>query len=432
MQNKLYGITHDVATGEPVIKVPRTCKVSIGTPKGKDIHAEFQAGHEKPWVLTVGKYDGGKRTGETASRYVNQAEAKKGYRELVKTAPERQYPGKLDHFTFRRIGPDGLLEPDWPAIEAHGLRPRILDIIFTDDSPMDALYEMWGAGTLKCKGDGINAERVLEMAATPEEKKLAEQSKAAGLRRFPIVNGCKCRGCLYAIEKEGTRGRIEPPECKPHARLAFQLIHSINLGGKAEFDTTSYRSISQLFSSMSELLRVTAGGRGPGFLAGIPLQLVLRPYSGKHNGQPYKAYGVHLEFRAESFVGLRQKLLSYGSEFRAGLEAPQKAIEAADDTLTPGEIEIDAEEAAALEAEFYTDGEGFTDDQKPTETQQAETSTAKATSELKEKLARKKKAAPAAPAASPDPLADAIVASIPEKKQTEPVVVAEQQPKEFF
>jgi hypothetical protein len=395
MQNKLFGITHDVVTGDPVIRVPRTCKVSIGMPKGKDIHAEYQKGHAEPWVLTVGKYDGNKRVSEGSRRFVTQADVRKAYRDVLPTVPERQFPAKLPYFTFRRIGPDGELEPDWGAIEAHGLRPHILDIIFTDDSPLEAFYEMWGTGKRKCYGDGINALRVLEMAASAEEKQLAEAHKAAGDRYFPIVGGCKCRGCQYAVAKQ-TQRRLEPPECKPHARLAFQLVNSINLGGKAEFNTTSYRSISQLFSSMSELLKVTGGGKqDAGFLAGIPLQLVLRPYTVTHEGKSSRAWGVHLEFRADSFVGLRQKLLSYGAEFHAAL-TEQKTLPAP--TLEPGEEEMDPQEAAALVAEFYTNDEEETpegdedfggEEQKPTESAQAASATAEKTSALKEKISKR-------------------------------------------
>jgi hypothetical protein len=370
-------------------------------PKGKDIHAEYQKGVEQPWVLTIGKYEGGKRVSEGSRRFVTQTDVRKAYRDVLPTVPERQFPAKLPYFTFRRIGPDGELEPDWTAIEAHGLRPHILDIIFTDDSPLEAFYEMWGTGKRKCYGDGINALRLLEMAATAEEKALAEAGKAAGDRYFPIVGGCKCRGCQYAVAKQ-TQRRLEPPECKPHARLAFQLVNSINLGGKAEFNTTSYRSISQLFSSMNELLKVTGGGQqGAGFLAGIPLQLVLRPYTVTHEGKSSRAWGVHLEFRADSFVGLRQKLLSYGAEFHAAL-SEQKTLPPAP-TLEPGEEEMDPQEAAALEAEFYTNEETQEEPheedfggevQKPTESAQAASATTAKTSALKDRISKAKKERP--------------------------------------
>lgn len=410
LHNVLYSVTHEL-DGTPIIRVPRTCKVSIGIPAGKDIHVVFNPHETGDWLVTVAKQN---------TRFKTMEEARKFYRQSMETAPEIKYPRKLDYYTFRRIGPEGTLEPDWQALAKNGSVPRILDIMFTDDAPLETAYEMWGAGRRKCFGDGLNARRVFELA-TPEQTPLVEAAKAAGERYFPIVDGCKLKGCPYA--KPDAKGVIP---CKPHGRLSFQLIHNPSLGGKAEFNTTGYRSITQLFSSLRELLRITGGGdEHRGFVAGIPLQLVLKPYMVTHNGKLQKQYGVSLEFRAESFEGLRKKLLEYGAEFHAALGEPSKLLSAPD--LAEGEIEMPAEEAAALEAEFFAeqaepeeDFEGETE--KPaTESDKAETATAKAAEGLKEKMRKTRKPAVEAVTATPAPAsASVLTPTIPPPAPAEP------------
>lgn len=394
----LYGLTH-TPDGEQIVRLPRTVKVSIGIPGGKDLHVYKKGGK---WVVVENK---------VAKTFDTGREAKAHYDQRASAAPERNFPAKLSYFTFRRTGPDGGLEPDWRAIDAHGDLPTVIDIVFTDRQPLEAAYEMWGGGRRKCWGDGHNALRALDLAGTPEEKALAKQAEANGERYFPIVDGCKLHGCPYAKSPDGKK----PAPCKPHARLSFQLVSNLQLGGKAEFNTTSYRSISQLYSSLEELTRLVGGITGTDSLAGIPLQFCVRPYTTQHNNKPVKAWGVTLEFRAEALAGLRKKLIGFAQEMNAQLNTaplpPSRQVAASADPIEPT-----PEEAEALEAEFYPsvednpafgDDEDFSDGQPSTPSQQAGQATEAKMGALREKLSEAAKTAaaaqPPAEAAPPPP-----------------------------
>jgi len=306
----MYGVTHQ-PTGEPIVVEPKATKVGIGLPKGKAIHAWMD--QKRRWCVLVGK---------DVSRFEARNEAMTFYRQAKISGPDRQYPSKVNYFLFHRISADGSFEPDWDAIEAHGPIPTEISIVFTSDDPLDAGYQYWTATERQCMGDGLNADRILSLAATDAEQKLAAAAAQKGERTFRIENGCWLRGCRFA--KPTMRdGKEFPAPCRARARLVFQLLASPRLGGTAYFDTTGLRSISQLFSCL-QIFRTLSGRGDParGFVAGIPLLLVLRPYRTSHNGQASTQYGVSLEFRAESAVDLKRKLIEAGRQFQAEFSDP--------------------------------------------------------------------------------------------------------------
>lgn len=328
---KMYGLTH-TPDGKPIVREPRTIKVGIGLLKGKEIHVYMDL--SRKWVVQVGK---------EVKRFDSKLEARKHYRASKPNAPERRYPSRLPYFTFSHMGPDGYFEPDWEIIEAHGPIPTELDVVFVRDDPFQYSYQLWTATEKKCDGDGINAMRIISMANSAAERKLAEQAAQEGERAFPIVNGCWTRGCPYA-QPQGDK----PSPCRPHGRLRFQLLNSPVLGGTAEFLTSGFRSIQQIFSCL-EIFRSVSGGGNPdvGYVAGIPLKMVLRPYRTSHNGKATTQYGVSLELRADSAVGLKRKLIQAGQEFRS-IAPESKAIAAAIEAQAP---EL-PDAAAAMAAEF--------------------------------------------------------------------------------
>lgn len=398
LPNVLYGVTHDEQLN-PVVRTPRTVKVGIGRPAGKDISVYINL--DGKWVVRSGKADG--------ILLATKIEAQRKYREMLKSAPDAAYPTKLAYFTFTKLGSSGLFEPDWEAIEKHGPIPTEIDVIFTDDQPLDAAYQMWSANGLQCHGDGINAWRLNALAKTPQEKALAEAAKAAGQKYFLISEGCYQRGCLFA--KQGLS--------KPHARLSFQLVASPRLGGKACFDTTSFRSIANLFSCLQEFRMITGQGNPDrGFVAGIPLKLVLRPHKVHPEGKPPStAYGVSLEFRAEDVYSMMQRLIESGLNFkRSMMVAPPPVaqiagpveqvgtIDGVDVTFTDDAAEDDIP-ASAMASEFYPESAPDEPVEEPSVNQESSTvaaKTAEKTEELKGKLAEQKarKAAKADPVAS--------------------------------
>jgi hypothetical protein len=329
LSNKLYGVTH-TPDGQPILRDVKNCKVGIGLPKGRDIHVCITP--DGNWKVKIGK---------DAKEFKSKDEARIFYRQARPNAPERKFPVKIAYFTFGKMGVEGNYEPDFDAIEKHGPLPTEVPIIFTSDEPFKARYQMWGSAELKCEGDGINARRIGSMAQTAEEKKAMEAALAAGSKYFELERRCFLYNCPYSKTPDPNK----PPACKQHGRLLFQLISSPVLGGSAVFDTTGYRSIRQLFSCIETFKGFTGG-----YVAGIPLVMVLRPYKVTHNGQGGTQYGVSLEFRANTAGELKRSLLMAANDFRISGQSQTLSLPAVGPT--GDSAEPPEENAAAMNAEF--------------------------------------------------------------------------------
>jgi len=351
----MYGLTHDM-DGNAIVRVPKVVKVQIGQPKGPDV-AVYIAADDNWRVLYNGKL--------RAYAGKDRAQAEAAYRDCIASATEgtppkllgtkapkceqRRFPSKLPYFTFSKQNGDGTYEPDWDAIEAHGHCPTEIEIVFVDNAPFQAQYQMWSASELLCTGDGLTAERNAVKLPGGHEA-AAQAALKAHQKMFPIVNGCHACGCAYAQPGE-KNGKPTAPACKPHGRLQFQLVSSLRLGGTAQFDTTSFRSVSQIFSCLQQFLAFTGNGdANRGWLAGIPLLMCLRKF--KHSQG--NAYAVSLEFRAESVTALRTKIIEAGSSFRAAIDmvppAPAAAVPPARQITAGGQVE-----AREMTSEFYDD-----------------------------------------------------------------------------
>lgn len=333
--HKLFGVTHDPVTGEPKVVEPRTTKLSIGLPKGKALHVYIDA--EGRWVIQSG-------FGRDISRdrLDSKEAAQRKYRELYKSAPERKYPERLPYFTFTKVAPTGDMEPDWDVISDHGPMPTEIDVVFLRDDPFAAAYQMWTAAEKKCFGDGKCALRVLPMAETDDEKRLADEARAQGEKYFPVAK-CWLGGCKYS-KQSGDR----PSPCRPMGRLVFQLYRSPRLGGSVTFGTSGYRSINQLFSTI-EIIKQATGG----YISGIKLKMVLRPYRVLHNGKLATQYAVSLEYRASDAVSLKRNSRQDAVQYQMAGAEPIRQLEAGSTpTSSP---EIPDLPAAAIDAEFVSD-----------------------------------------------------------------------------
>jgi len=347
--SRLYGITHQI-DGSPIVREAKLVKVGIGMPKGKSAMVWTESRDGKlAWCVSAG-YEKGKTT---VTRFASRGEAERHYDATAPKSPECPYPRKISWFTFTRPTADGSFEPDFDAIEAHGPMPSEIDIVFMADDPFAGEYQMWSASELKCHGNGIDAMRVLGLAATDEEKALAAEMKAAGQKMFPIIDGCWTRGCPYQ-KPEVRNGKECPSPCKPSGDLRFQLVRNLRVGGTCYFHTTGYRSISQIFSSLYRIKTLTGG-----LLVGIPLVMVLRPYKTNHNGQAATQYGVSLEFRADTIEALRKNMIEQALSFRRAIAAPPAMLPAgSEDMIEDGDEEQpEAVRAAAMAAEFYPEVE---------------------------------------------------------------------------
>lgn len=345
----LYGLTHDLE-GQPVVRESRTVKVGIGLAKGKALHV---------WIDAQGRWC--VQSGEEIKRVETLAEAKKEYLAAKKVAPERKYPQRLPYFTFTRVTSDGIFEPDFDAIEQYGSLPTEIDIVFLKDEPFDYSYQMWSASAKQCDGDGINAMRIVSLPAGREQQRAADEAIARGEKYFPISDECRMDGCRYS-KPDGDKA----PACKPHGRLVFQLVRSPRLGGTAYFDTTGFRSVSQIFSSLHIFRELTGqGDPDQGFVSGIPFKMCLRPYKVNFNGRPGTQYGVSLEYRADNAMALKRDLIAQGVDYRLAAVSSLRMLSAAPAVDITDAIEIveevdrSAEEPeenpAAITAEFYSD-----------------------------------------------------------------------------
>lgn len=388
----LVGITH-TPDGGAIIRQPRVLKVGIGLPKGKAcnvwIHRDGQ------WAIRVG-HDKDAKT----HTFKTMAEARAAFDGLFDKAPVCPYPRKTPYFTFTQsTGEDGAFFPAWEAIEAHGPAPAVIPIVFTSDNPYGGPgtgYRMYSATELKCKGDGVNALRVLSLAESEEEKALAAEAKAAGDKYFSIVDGCWTRGCKYAKPIIDARGN-EKRQCTPHMDLVFQAVKSVRLGNTAYYHTTGVASISNIFSSLNDIQAISNGR-----LVGIPMLLTVKKFNTNHNGKAGNAYMVLVEPTQEAATKLIADLMKrpFGTK---QLESGSALIEG-DITL---ETDDDEEEsplgAEAIHAEFVDEGEP---EPAPTVASKTEDKTAELTERLRKKAeeAKVEQAPPtAAPAPSPAP-----------------------------
>jgi hypothetical protein len=340
-KNVLFGVTHTLE-GQAVVRVPRAVKIGIGVPAGKDV--EVYIDFDGSWVV---------RSGEKRGRYENRATAERDWSKAVASAPECKYPKKLDYFTFTRPGSIDY-DPDFDAIEHHGPKPREIDVVFIENDPLQQSFQIWSKSELRCEGDGVNAMRSFAFAQTtlPDGKKRVEEAKDDGLDRVPIINGCYACGCPIGTKKE----------CKPTTLLNFQLMSAPRLGSTAYFHSTSFRTAANLFSNLHQF-RVMSGSGDPerGFVAGIPLKMVLRPHKvTPKEGTVGTAYNVALEFRAESANLLRQKLVQSGLEYARLQEAPKQIAAPAAPKPEPVET-VPVEEPKGTAATHDDDGEDFQD-----------------------------------------------------------------------
>lgn len=417
-KTKMYGLLHDVSTGAAISRQVRILKVGIGVPVGKDIHVWVEAGDpDDVWCVET---NNASKTTKKIERFKGEDARDKAFVYYVKMRKEvgaRTFPRKLSYFTYLRMAGDGTFAHDFDAIDEHGPQPTECDILFVKNDPLDAAFQWWTAAELKCEGDGINARRRNSLAKGERELELVQISSAANEKFFPIDEGCYAKGCLYP--------RGEQPVCKPHARLNFQLVNSPRFGGTCTFDTTGFRSTSQLFSCIQEIKTITGRGNPEqGTVTGIPLKFVLRPYRTSHGGKPATQYGVSLEFRASNPVELARLLHEHAANYQEALKhgEPLQLTAGADATGeviedgAPGQPTVDEEsatlEASALHSEFYGEFSGHPDEgdgeppddeppiQKPQRKSESAKAKAAAGTDKKERKPRTRKAsAKDAPAA---------------------------------
>jgi hypothetical protein len=374
----VYGVTHSADTGALDVRVPRATKVVIGKPKDSGLHVFLAPSADKTRIVAVLEIGRQNRLEQRLFGLEDEQikMLKRDYASLLtdETVVKRKSPAKLPYFSFMKEGGDGSYIHDIDCIIKHGVRPKEVEIIITDDEPLKAQYEFWTASKLNCFGNGRDGFRSVNFTPTKADEVAAEAAKKIGKKWFPIMDGCFTTGCPFASPVIKTKnGRTsEYKQCGLHGSLAFQMVNDIRLGAKAEFTTTGGKSVRQLLASLVELASFTGQGKPEnGTVRGVPLILTVNQFKTNHNGQAGTAFAVRLEFRADSVGAIRDKLQDASRTFGGMLPTPAaKLAEPAPKQIAAGaevaQIAAAAEEEQATEVEVidaaYEESEPADDD----------------------------------------------------------------------
>lgn len=386
----LKGITHQI-DGTPIIKEIKTLKISIGVPRGRAVYVYIK---DKRWMIRVGKFTADKLSMVTVNGsdgqpgFATRAEVQSWFASNKESIAISNRPQKIPFFTFtKRIirevkgKPEESFDPDFDAIEAHGEMPREIDIVFMAENPLFQQYQAWSATELKCSGDGVDAQRLIQLGNKDWPGWV--EADAAKKKTFPVTE-CWVSG-LCPIAEKG--------ECKPTSVLTFQLANDIRVGATSYFTTTSIRSAVQLASSLASI-RALAERVGAG-ISNTPLKLVLAPFRTNHDNKPATQYGVSLELRSQDVQKLRQLLAE--SAWKPG----SRLLAAGEPAEMPSEITPEA-----MVAEF-TDEPQFEDDAPIEKSEPMAEKTQEKTSALAEKIKGKQASAATAQPVAADPAAPA-------------------------
>ena len=119
-------------------------------------------------------------------------------------------------------------------------------------------------------------------------------------------------------------------------------------GGVYVFRTTSKISLEQLYGTLQHIRGLTGG-----FLAGVPLRLVMRGVEVHPDGKATTVYVVHCELRGADLNAVQQQALQMAQmRIRNGRELAEVGKQYRALLSAPGENE-DPEEQVEVEAEFY-------------------------------------------------------------------------------
>ena len=261
-------------------------------------------------------------TGESLQRLAVTTKVAIG--EVVKTATGTR-PNKLDHFIFLRKGVKLEWEPDPELSKQFGTECREFWIILLNDEIENVFrteFAWWNATEKRCWGDGRNATR----------------------RTKEVPDGEAWTPCGKTCPD------LEENLCKPSGDLYFVLADHPKLGSVCRIHTTSYRSVSQIYSALEQIRTVT-GGR----LAGIRCKLVVRPekatyFDKKKDAKvPTTIYALNLELGAADM----QKLIGEMTQHAKLFEQTRKLLGNGRKVEFVVDEEAEEERAPDVAREFY-------------------------------------------------------------------------------
>jgi len=255
----------------------------------------------------------------------------KGKEVKTKKGATFRLPKKIDYFrvvTRRKDDTDNWILDD-RVHDKVGPEPTELDVRLLFDAP-DENFQFFlaaytGPGQCRCKGDG----------ETAWDSELEQE--------IP----CPCPMLKQFEGQYDGPKRPAKVACKPYGRLSVALEAAESFGGFYVFRTTSWETISNLASQLN-VFRAQFG-----FLAGLPLKLVIYPaqvqYDDGGNVKTGEAYKVALVLRASYMEALKLASAAHEQRTRLALPAGADVARAHQERLAAAE----EEEAEEISGEFY-------------------------------------------------------------------------------
>lgn len=268
-------------------------------------------------------------------------------------------PVKYDHFlvTQRTRDPktDNLLRDEAVhRLPEVGATPTELDVRLLFDRPeqnFQFFLAAYDGRRQRCTGDGEQAHDAVhgEIPCTCPWFKFHEGEYAGPPR--PLIKEVE-----FQDDKGKTRTRKVPaPVCKPHGRLSVILEAAKSYGGFYIFRTTSWETIRSIAAQLDLFLQQF------GFLAGLPLQLVMYPTTDTYEEdgalKTSTSYKVALVLRGSFDTARQLAAAAYERREALALPTPQQA-----ETHMRQLRAAEERDAAAIAAEFHpetADDQGY-------------------------------------------------------------------------
>jgi len=270
----------------------------------------------------------------------------KGEERKSQSGGNYRLPQKIDYFIITGMakGSDGNFIPDaalMKKLDPKNGKPRKLRIALPyDDIELNLFteYSLYAGTKRLCFGDGEKATRIH-----------VEQQTKKEISREEV----KCP-CNY----------LEEGKCKPHGILSVILRDNFQLGGVYQFRTTSYNSILNITSGLTQIQQITQG-----ILAMVPLVMSLQPQTvTDKTGKQRSIYAVNItadvqewqqllstakdiaRIRTEAAISIKQ--LEGRVKERMLIQRSDEETDSEDETYTPIENEESVEEQQDINEEF--------------------------------------------------------------------------------
>lgn len=215
-----------------------------------------------------------------------------------------------------------------------------------------AMEELAAAGLASPDGK-IRQLPIVLLSDDLEDVISAQWARYEGKRRLE-----SCDGETRRIYAPGGAVTERPCDGADHLAQGWKLnaifrcvlaAGSARFGGFYSFRTTSMISTEQLLGGLLHIQQITGG-----VLAGIPLQLVVRPLQVAPDGKLTTVYVVHIEIRASTVADVQRQALEvarHQSAYAAQIAEARGAYRAA--LALPAGPDEPEDEQAAVATEYY-------------------------------------------------------------------------------